>query len=59
MAIKLDMEKAYDRMSCPRPNGRAYFITFSLSNNGEIGLSLQREKSGSAVHHDNFFFSSP
>lgn len=27
MAIKIDMEKAYDKMSCPRPNGRAYFIT--------------------------------
>lgn len=26
MAIKIDMEKAYDKMSCPRPNGRAYFI---------------------------------
>ncbi|GLT66683.1 hypothetical protein SLA2020_390370 [Shorea laevis] len=34
MAIKIDMEKAYDKMSCPRPNGRAYFITLYPESDG-------------------------
>ena len=34
MAIKIDMEKAYDKMSCPRPLGRAYFITLYPESDG-------------------------
>lgn len=52
MAIKADMEKAFDKMSCPRPNGRAYFITFPSKSPRMLWFQSGMDSMDFPVHND-------
>lgn len=52
MAIKADMEKAFDKMSCPRPLGRAYFITFPSKSPRMLWFQSGMDSMDFPVHND-------